>query len=136
MAHSNLLGEQDLDTSTHGALGIDTLGPSDSSDTGSDTVGTLNPDEIQNDSDRNGTGERAAVESKSGQPGADILPDHLVRETAMDDQPELDTSIDADAGGDAGSIAAADDAAQDEVERLAIDESDGPAAKADGSGVI
>jgi hypothetical protein len=117
MANSNLLGEENLDTSTTSATGTDSLGPSDSSDTGSDTVGTLNPDEFHSDSDRYGTGERAAVESKSGQPGADILPDHLVGG--------------ASSGDDAKTLAEADDAAQDEVEQLSTDAGDSPSQRVD-----
>ncbi len=117
MANSNLLGEENLDTSTTSATGTDSLGPSDSSDTGSDTAGTLNPDEFHSDSDRYGTGERATVESKSGQPGADILPDHLIPGASSDD--------------DAQTLAEADDAAQDEVEELRTESSDNPEQRAD-----
>lgn len=120
MAHSNLLGEENVDTSTASATGTDSLGPSDSTDSGSDTVGTLGYDEFHSDSDRYGTGERAAVESKSGQPGADILPDHLDRGAAGD--------------GDGASLSTANDAAQDEVEELATDSDDSPEERAERSG--
>lgn len=54
------------------------LGPSDSSDSGSDSLGTRDRQMLASDTDASGTGEGR---SASGQPladGADILPDHLV----------------------------------------------------------
>lgn len=116
MANSILLGEENLDTSSTSATGTDSLGPSDSTDSGSDTIGTLGDDEFHSDSDRHGTGERAAVESKSGQPGADILPDHLDRS--------------ADRGNSAETIAADEADALEEVEDLPTDAEDDPEALA------
>jgi hypothetical protein len=56
--------------------GIRSLGPSDSSDSGSDMAGVGGPDST---SDRHGTGERASVES-DGDPDSpgDIAPDSIV----------------------------------------------------------
>ena len=64
----------------HGPAGHDlaSLGPSDSSDSGSDSLGTRDRQMLASDTDASGTGEG---QSASGQPsadGADILPDHLV----------------------------------------------------------
>lgn len=73
MARSSILGGQ---RAPERAPGHDTdrLGPSDSSDSGSDM-----PHDPAGDSntDRFGTGERAGVEPGAAPDGADILPDHL-----------------------------------------------------------
>lgn len=79
------------------------LGPSDSSDSGSDTLhatrqagdadGELDqhaleqgPAELESDSDRSGTGERASADGDSNlKPDGDILPDDFT------DEPDLDT---------------------------------------------
>lgn len=58
------------------------LGPSDSSDSGSDMQGVPGQDaeELDNDSDAAGTGERAGVEPHNGAPdGGDIDVDHVER---------------------------------------------------------
>lgn len=78
--------------------GTDALGPSDSSDTGSDVRGARSvaterdseldehaleqgPDALHSDTDRAGTGERASAEGDGNfEPGADILPDDVARE--------------------------------------------------------
>jgi hypothetical protein len=76
MATSSLLG---IDTEnlppTHSATGIDSLGPSDASDSGSDSVGVYSTDS-DSDTDRFGTGERGSVESDPTT-ARDILPDHV-----------------------------------------------------------
>ncbi|EZP39663.1 hypothetical protein OPV09_08205 [Janthinobacterium sp. TB1-E2] len=56
------------------------LGPSDSSDSGSDMQGVpgQDPEELDNDSDAAGTGERAGVEPRNTAPdGGDIDVDHV-----------------------------------------------------------
>lgn len=53
----------------------DALGPSDSSDSGSDTVGGSD----RGLSDRAGTGERATASGHDPEANADLLPDHLIR---------------------------------------------------------
>ncbi len=54
---------------------IGTLGPGDSSDSGSDVIGTSL---AQTDTDRHGTGERQSVEPNEREAdGADISPDHV-----------------------------------------------------------
>ena len=69
--------------STSKGHGIEALGPSDLSDTGSDTQGAphrrLTDVEWDNDSDYTGTGERAAVDRKTLS-NRDILPDHIINE--------------------------------------------------------
>lgn len=57
----------------------DALGPSDSSDSGSDVRGDpATAGERESDSDRQGTGERATAVPDHIRDGADIAPDHLV----------------------------------------------------------
>jgi hypothetical protein len=86
---------------TSGTTG--TLGPSDSSDSGSDVAGEKRHEfdvetELDNhaletgeaglgsDTDRAGTGERAAADGDSTlDPDRDIEPDHIVRPSAADD---------------------------------------------------
>jgi len=75
MAYSSILG---ADTAPAQSEGRDStaLGPSDNSDSGSDTIGTP---EAHADSDAVGTGERGSVTpGGEGEEGADILPDHVV----------------------------------------------------------
>jgi hypothetical protein len=82
------------------------LGPSDSSDSGSDSLGTRNRQALAGDSDSTGTGEDPLSEGWLVQ-GCDILPDHLVRlagsagqpaaqgvEQALDDPNLIDTTAD------------------------------------------
>ena len=75
MAYSSILGG---DPAAQRPSGRDAelLGPSDNSDSGSDTIGT---DEAHADSDALGTGERGSVMPGEGREGADILPDRVVR---------------------------------------------------------
>jgi hypothetical protein len=54
------------------------LGPSDSSDSGSDTLGTRDRQQLQGDSDATGTGEDSGDPSAPNVEAADILPDHLI----------------------------------------------------------
>lgn len=81
MANSSILGGEsaarNLDGKTAGLLG-----PSDSSDSGSDAMGELGPEEMGSDSDRYGTGERASVDMSMDGRSPDLLPDHVGR---MDD---------------------------------------------------
>lgn len=113
MGHSSILGGTAASTQ-HSGTGTAALGPSDSTDSGSDTIGTLGDDEFASDSDRHGTGERASVEALGAQSAADILPDHVERFDGLDDAEAgdaaaIDESVDqlmadedeGDAGGDA-----------------------------------
>ena len=78
MAHSSILGGERAAVQPSGR-GADLLGPSDSSDSGSDAMGELGPDQIDSDTDRNGTGERASADMRDSGLGLDILPDHVDR---------------------------------------------------------
>jgi hypothetical protein len=87
MAYSSIMG---ADTAPSQPDGRDSkaLGPSDNSDSGSDTISTP---EAHADSDAVGTGERAAVNPDvEGREGGDILPDHVV-ELPPNDQAQEQT---------------------------------------------
>lgn len=75
MAYSSILGGDKAPEQPSGR-DADLLGPSDNSDSGSDTVGTW---EAHADSDAVGTGERGSVAPGDAPDGADILPDRVVR---------------------------------------------------------
>ncbi len=93
MANSSILGGT-LPPQQHSGTEIDRLGPSDSSDSGSDVQGEKpmatspdNPGEWgslpasqRSDSDALGTGERGAAAGSETVTGADILPDRIVDE--------------------------------------------------------
>jgi len=74
MAYSSILGADPAPVQPAGR-GSDALGPSDSSDSGSDAFGTR---EVHADSDSPGTGERAGVSGADIEEGADIAPDRVV----------------------------------------------------------
>lgn len=78
MATSSLLGGTQAPEEITGK-DIASLGPGDTSDSGSDVMGAYGPDELASDTDSSGTGERAAVEEGADEPesNADILPDHI-----------------------------------------------------------
>jgi hypothetical protein len=78
MAYSSILG---ADTAPEQPSGRDAelLGPSDNSDSGSDTIGTH---EAHADSDSVGTGERGSVTPDDGREGGDILPDRVMHANA------------------------------------------------------
>ena len=86
MAYSSITG---ADTAPVQASGRDAraLGPSDNSDSGSDTVGSW---EAHADSDAVGTGERGSVTPREGKAGADILPDRIVHAQDGNGLPEAD----------------------------------------------
>jgi hypothetical protein len=75
MAYSSILGADNAPEQPSGR-DAQLLGPSDNSDSGSDTIGTH---EAHADSDAVGTGERASVAPGEGGEGGDILPDRIVR---------------------------------------------------------
>jgi hypothetical protein len=91
MTNSSFLGGERAAKPTPGK-DIDALGPSDSSDSGSDVQGEFSvrgegdhADELgslvvntANDSDAAGTGERASATGRDVPNGADIMPDHVV----------------------------------------------------------
>jgi hypothetical protein len=86
MAYSSILGGDKAATHPSGR-DADLLGPSDNSDSGSDTIGTH---EAHADSDAVGTGERGSVTPGEGREGADILPDRVVRAGDGEGFPEAD----------------------------------------------
>jgi hypothetical protein len=87
MAYSSILGADSAPAQPSGR-GADLLGPSDNSDSGSDTIGT---DEIHADSDARGTGESgSAVPNGDAREGADILPDQIVNLADGEGFPEAD----------------------------------------------
>jgi hypothetical protein len=76
MAHRNT---PDLDQLTGQARRAPSIGPSDSSDSGSDLAGLEDLD-ADDTSDRNGTGDRPSAEGDSDfLPDSDIAPDRIVR---------------------------------------------------------
>jgi hypothetical protein len=112
MATSSILGGERAARQADGK-GVDRLGPSDSSDSGSDVQGESpmatgpdNPGEwgavvtdLASDTDASGTGERATVDGSSVADGADILPDRIVDDPGLldvDDLPDIDSAIAAD----------------------------------------
>ena len=91
MSNSSLLGGTSAPTSARGR-DVDALGPSDSSDSGSDVQGERSmateadnpgelgalPVELGSDSDSAGTGERGSATGEAIRDGADILPDEVI----------------------------------------------------------
>lgn len=85
MATSSLLGiDADNLPPLHSATGNDSMGPSDASDSGSDSAGVYSADP-EMDTDRHGTGERASVEPGLHREARDILPDHMEAFSPDDD---------------------------------------------------
>lgn len=105
MANSSILGAG-RPAATPPGKDIDALGPSDSSDSGSDVQGERSlataPDDPgqwgavvaggRSDSDSLGTGERASADGDPPREGADILPDRVVDldEDAPLEDPDVD----------------------------------------------
>lgn len=99
MATSSLLGiDSDNLPPSHSATGIDSLGPSDASDSGSDSAGAYSS-ESDSDTDRFGTGERSSVEPDEQASARDILPDHI-ENTGPDDTADPDGGMLDDESGD------------------------------------
>ena len=92
MAHSSILGGEQAPKQAAGR-DAETLGPSDTSDSGSDIqgatrlktdaeegeLGGATPISNQSDSDSMGTGERAEAVPEGARDGADISPDRIAR---------------------------------------------------------
>jgi hypothetical protein len=132
MARSSNLGAQQAPTFAPGR-DADLLGPSDSSDSGSDIQGELHletDDDIESraaaisgagntdplsDSDSAGTGERASAVPEHTHDGADIGPDHIVlsAEEALETDPDL-VSIDDPEGVDIENLVQDEDDAEEE----------------------
>jgi len=99
MSSSSFTGGERAPSRTRGRT-TDALGPSDSSDSGSDIQGEHSlstipeegsygavPADPESDTDASGTGERASAVPGGGRDGADIAPDrvrHLVGSDALD----------------------------------------------------
>lgn len=98
MAYSSIMGADEAPEQPSGR-DANLLGPSDNSDTGSDTIGTH---EAHADSDAVGTGERAGVGMDEFVEGADIMPDRVLGAADGEGFPARDvdaqefTDIDAD----------------------------------------
>lgn len=87
MAYSSILGADSAPSHPSGRE-AELLGPSDNSDSGSDTIGT---DEADADStDASGTGDRGAVAGPDAREGADIMPDRIVNLADDEGFPEAD----------------------------------------------
>jgi len=99
MAYSSILGAETAPTLPSGR-DAELLGPSDSSDSGSDAMGTA---EVHADSDAAGTGERSSVSPRDGREGGDILPDRIVNmkdgEVVADESADTMTDLDSDEAG-------------------------------------
>ena len=111
MAYSSILGGDKAPEQPSGRdAGL--LGPSDNSDSGSDTIGTH---EAHADSDAVGTGERGSVTPGEGREGADILPDRIVQAGDGDDFPagDIDAQEFTDLDADADAIERLDDSDED-----------------------
>jgi hypothetical protein len=111
MTKSSFLGGERVPPPVPGK-DIDALGPSDTSDSGSDVQGEFSvrgegdhADELgslvvdtDNNSDASGTGERASATGQDVPDGADIMPDHVVGSAEgvdpSDDQARAQAQID------------------------------------------
>ena len=87
MAYSSILGADRAPTHPSGRE-AELLGPSDNSDSGSDTIGTTEADE--DTTDASGTGDRGAVAGPDAKEGGDILPDRIVNLAEDEGFPEAD----------------------------------------------
>lgn len=87
MAYSSILGGDQAPEEPTGRE-AELLGPSDNSDSGSDTIGTF---EARADStDAAGTGDRGSVAGPDAEFGADISPDRVVNLADGEGFPEAD----------------------------------------------
>ena len=137
MARSSIFGTEQAPRHAPGH-DADALGPSDSSDSGSDIQGELHLEtddyetlsaaisgagntDLQSDSDTGGTGERGSAIPDHIREGGDIAPDRVILsgEEALDTDPDL-VSIDDPQGVDLENLAADDEEYSEEE-----DEGDG-----------
>ncbi len=108
MARSSIMGGEHAPQQAKGRS-AETLGPSDTSDSGSDIrgasrlktdaeegqLGGATPIEIDSDSDSGGTGERGAAVPGRGRDDADISPDRIARsKDALDSAESIDDDDD------------------------------------------
>lgn len=87
MAYSSILGGDRAPEEPAGRE-AELLGPSDNSDSGSDTIGSS--EAHKESTDAFGTGERGAVAGADTAPGQDILPDRVVNLADGEGFPEAD----------------------------------------------
>ncbi|GAB3777927.1 hypothetical protein GCM10028796_57650 [Ramlibacter monticola] len=87
MAYSSILGADSAPAQPSGRE-AELLGPSDNSDSGSDTIGTGEASDDSIDSTK--TGDRGAVAGRDAREGADILPDQVVQLADGEGFPEAD----------------------------------------------
>ncbi len=109
MSNSSILGGESAPGRAAGR-DTDALGPSDSSDSGSDVqgersmptgadnageLGALTVD-LDSDSDSSGTGERGAATGSGGRDGGDILPDQIIDTADVDGEVLVDANFTGD----------------------------------------
>jgi len=120
MATSSILGGTKLPEEISGK-DLQSLGPSDNSDSGSDAVGAYGNDAMSSDSDAAGTGERASADGENNPADADIRPDHIEKVASVD--PDMD--LDGDAGDEFNDLGEVEELAGDDDELDAgIDDED------------
>ena len=95
MATSSILGGDPAPTWPRGS-DVASLGPSDSTDSGSDARGGFDFDELNSDTDAEGTGERSSVDPLNVRSDADILPDHIEGMPALDMEIAIETAAEND----------------------------------------
>jgi hypothetical protein len=114
MATSSILGGDPAPTWPRGS-DVASLGPSDSTDSGSDARGGFDFDELSSDTDAEGTGERSSVDPQSVRSDADILPDHIEGMPALDMEIAIETAAEDD-------LALLEDIDRSEISALAAQE--------------
>ena len=114
MATSSILGGDPAPTWPRGS-DVASLGPSDSTDSGSDARGGFDFDELSSDTDAEGTGERSSVDPQNVRSDADILPDHVEGMPALDMEIAMETSAEDD-------LALQEDIDRSEINALAAQE--------------
>lgn len=127
MATSSLLGA-DRAPSLPSGTDVESLGPSDSTDSGSDSVGAFSEDELASDTDAAGTGERSAIEPTLDADSRDILPDHVetVPRTRARPGDTSSTGIEGISGDDAALENLAALAGEDDQFDADVDDPDAP----------
>ena len=114
MATSSILGGDPAPTWPRGS-DVASLGPSDSTDSGSDARGGFDFDELSSDTDAEGTGERSSVDPLNVRSDADILPDHIEGMPALDMEIAIETAAEDD-------LAVMEDMDRSEINALAAQE--------------
>jgi hypothetical protein len=114
MATSSILGGDPAPTWPRGS-DVASLGPSDSTDSGSDARGGFDFDELSSDTDAEGTGERSSVDPLNVRSDADILPDHIEGMPALDIEIAIETAAEDD-------LALMEDIDRSEINALAAQE--------------